>query len=186
MSWSGAFVAVVALYNARGANMKNLLAFLRALGFALVFLGIILLGASVWMGYRPYRIMKTWPAVDAEVVHTEMYSRTTRSLGSHLGMGTIYGAAFIFRYVANGQPCVSQADIGYRTSSQKEMAKWVREFAEGTHHTIRYDPADPFRISLAAGFSAPSFAPALAFLRWAPILGVVGVLLLLICKRFST
>ena len=162
--------------------MKNLWTLLRGLGFSLVFLGIILLGASVWIGYRPYRIMKTWPAVDAEVVHTEMVSRTTRSLGSHLGRGTIYGATFVFRYAVNGQPYVSQADIGYRTSSQTEMAKWVREFAEGTHHTIRYDPADPLRISLAAGFDAAAFAPALAFLRWALILGAVGVLLLFACN----
>ena len=167
----------------RGAQaMKNLWTLLRGLGFSLVFLGIILLGASVWMGYRPYKIMKTWPTVDGEVVRAEMVSRTTRSLVGRTASRTIYGAAFVFRYAVNGQPYVSQADIGYRTSSQAEMAKWVREFAEGTHHTIRYDPADPLRISPAAGFDAAAFAPALAFLRWALILGAVGVLLLFACN----
>ena len=162
--------------------MKNLLALLRALGFALVFLGVILLGASVWIGYQPFKIMKTWPSVDGEVARTEMVSRSTRSLGS---LRTVYGAVFVFRYAVSGQPYVSPVDVGYRTSSQAEMAKWVREFAQGTHHTIRYDPADPLRISLATGFDAPSFAPALAFLKWALILGAAGVVLLFVCRRFA-
>lgn len=164
--------------------MKNLRTFLRGLGFSLVFLGINLLGASLWTGYRPYKIMETWPTAEGEVVHTEIYSRTTRPLGAQAASGTIYGAASVFRYAVDGQPYLSQADNGYRTSSQAEMAKWVQQFAEGTHHTIRYDPADPSRISLAAGFDAASFAPALAFLRWALVLGAVGLLLLLVCKRF--
>jgi uncharacterized protein DUF3592 len=165
--------------------MKIIWDLLRAAGFSLVVLGFLAFVLGIYSGYPTFHEKRTWPAVDAEVIQREIISRTSRSFLGRNVSGTVYSAAFIFRYQVNGRECIAQKDVGYRSSSESEMAKWVSRFPAGSHHTIRYDPENPLRISLAAGFDSISFAPTLALWRWALILVAAGLILDFLANRFG-
>lgn len=165
--------------------MKAFRDLLRAAGFGLILLALLALLFGAWAGYRPYREMKTWPAVDAEVVQSTITSRLSFPIGIRAAKRLRYGASFIFRYTVNGEQYLAQKEIGYDSSSQSEMAGWVRRYPDGSHRTIRYDPANPLRVSLAAGFDAMSFAATLVMWRWSAILGMIGAALLFLANRLG-
>ncbi len=60
--------------------MKSIGAILRFLGFGLIVLALFFVGLAAWIGYRPYRIMHTWPAVDADVVDSKVYTAISRGV----------------------------------------------------------------------------------------------------------
>jgi Protein of unknown function (DUF3592) len=165
--------------------MKAFWDLLRAAGFGLILLALLALLFGAWVAYRPYSEMNGWPAVDAEVVQSMITSRLSHPNRFHVGNRLRYGASFIFRYTVNGEQYLAQKEIGYDSSSQDEMAAWVRRYADGSHRTIRYDPANPLRVSLAAGFDAMSFAPTLVMWRWSAILGAIGIALLFLANRLG-
>jgi len=41
--------------------MKNIGTLLRFVGFGLIVLALFFVGLAAWIGYGPYRIMRTWP-----------------------------------------------------------------------------------------------------------------------------
>lgn len=163
--------------------MSRLRPFLRFLGAGLNLVSLVLLGLAGWVGYSQYGIMKTWPAVDAEVARSDVVPIIVRS-GRFHGQ-TVYGALVNFRYAVNGRSYVAPAESGYRTGSQTEMVKWSRQFPVGMRRLIRHHPSDPHRISLVAGYDAVSFAPTLSVLKWALITGGVGILLLSAVRRLA-
>ncbi len=124
--------------------------------------------------------MHTWPAVDADVVERKVYTTISRGVRNQGRPITVYGAWAQFRYTVNGREYLSQIDIGYCTSVAGEMDGWTRRLAPGTRHRIRNSPEDPNRISLAVGYDAVSFAPSVALSRWALILGILGLTMLLV------
>lgn len=165
--------------------MKTFWDLLRAAGFGLIVLGFLAFLFGIFSGYPTFREMRAWPAVDAEVIQSEIVSQTSRSFTGRGAGGTVYTAAFIFRFQVHGRECIAQKDIGYRSSSESEMAKLASRFPAGSHRRIRYDPESPLRISLTAGFDSLSFAPTLALWRWALIFGAAGLILHFLGKRFG-
>ncbi len=163
--------------------MKSIGTILRFLGFGLIVLALFFVGLATWIGYRPYRIVRTWPAVDADVVESKVYTAISRGVRNQGRPITVYGAWAQLRYTANGREYLSQIDIGYRTSVAGEMDGWTRRLAPGTRHRIRYSPEDPNRINLTVGYDAVSFAPSVALSRWALVLGVLGLTMLLVKRR---
>ncbi len=165
----------------RSSGLRGLL---RALGVGLVFMGLVLLGFAAWLAYRPYRVITTWPAADAQVVDRQLYSTLARGPGPRSASGTVYGEQVLFQYSVKGQSLRSWADIGYRTSSRGELLDWIRKFPVGSRHLVRYSPQDPNRISLAGGFDVASFAPAIVVLRWALLSDGAGVVLFVATRIF--
>jgi len=151
-----------------GQTLKLLAA---ALFLAFVLPLALLAGLLAW---HQYRILTTWPAVDAVVVRADWTTTTTRTSRSPI---TSYGARFTFRYTAGGQVHESSADLGYTSSVRSQIERWMEQMPVGSHQRIRYDPGRPATISLAADYTPRSFAAPYALAKWAGITAAVCVML---------
>jgi hypothetical protein len=130
-----------------------------------------------FLAWRQYRILKTWPAVDAQVVHSDWARH-----GSQSGRGPVgsYSVEFRFRYRVGGRLYESRATAGYNSANFAEVQRWLKELPVGSHREIRYEPDNPQVISLANDYGALSFAASYALARWVLVLGAVaGALILL-------
>ena len=153
----------------RGQTLKL---FAAAVFLAFVLPMLFLAGLLAW---HQYRILTTWPAVDAVVTKVEWTTATTHTSRPPI---TSYGAHFSFRYVAGGRVYDSSADLGYSSSTRSNIERWMRQMPAGSHQRIRYDPGNPANISLAADYAPRSFAAPYTLAKWATIIaGVCGILL---------
>ena len=165
--------------------MKILWDILRAAGFALVVLAFMASFFGIVAGYPAYHALRSWPVTDATVLQSAINSRSGHSFTGR-GLGRpIYGATLLFHYRVNTQECVVRQEVSYFGASESEMANLVRRYREGSRQSIRYDPENPLRISLARGFDSVSFAATLAVWRWAAILAAIGVALFALGKKFG-
>ncbi|HEV2117198.1 MAG TPA: DUF3592 domain-containing protein [Terriglobales bacterium] len=126
------------------------------------------------LAWHQYRILTTWPAVDAVVTKVDRTSVTTRTSRQPV---TSYGARFSFRYSAAGRLYDSSADLGYTSSLRSDVEQWMAQMPVGSHQRIRYDPGNPMNISLAADYTPRSFAAPYRLAEWAGLIAVVCVVL---------
>jgi hypothetical protein len=114
--------------------------------------GILVLLSLGWIAYSDYRIVKTWPTVNAQVTS----NRVRRYLGSS-GSGRYYRevthfeVTVEFRYSVAGKLFVSPSseDLTSPQVAQQELAR----YAQGRWHEIRYNPRDPNDIRFDPQFS---------------------------------
>lgn len=151
-----------------GQTLKLLAA---ALFLAFVLPLALLAGLLAW---HQYRILTTWPAVDAVVARVDSTTTTTHTSRSAI---TSYGARFTFRYTAGGRVYESSADLGYTSSLHSQIERWMAQMPVGSHQRIRYDPSSPATISLAADYTPRSFAAPYALAKWAGCIAAVCVML---------
>lgn len=130
----------------------------------------LLAGLLAW---HQYHILTSWPAVDATVTRAEW--TTTRSTSRP--PVTSYGARFSFRYSAGGREYDSSTDLGYSSSRRSDIERWMEQMPAGSHRRIRYDPANPATISLAAGYTPLSFAAPFTLGKWAGLIALVSLVL---------
>jgi hypothetical protein len=110
-------------------------------------IGVVMLLLAGWTGHRQYSILKTWPSVEAEVVNSQV-------IRSHdAESGTTYRAAIDFRYVVEGKEYTAPASSSYSSSSYSQMKQKVDDYAIGTRHPIRYNPADPNDMRFDVGYN---------------------------------
>lgn len=148
-----------------GQTLKVLAA---ALFLALVLPLILLAGLLAW---HQYRILTTWPAVDALVTRAEL---TTSA--SHTSQPSLvsYGGRFSFRYTASGRVYESSTDLGYSSPRQSDIERWMMQMPTGSHQRIRYDPSNPAHISLVTDYTPKSFAVPFTLAKWAGIMALVA------------
>lgn len=104
--------------------------------------GTVFLAIGSWKAYTDYRVVKTWPAADAQVESNRVrryYRSTSKTSGTYN-----YQVIVEFRYVAEGRELVSPSaeDFNFPHEAEQERAR----FAPGSRHEIRYNPADPNEI----------------------------------------
>ncbi len=132
-------------------TVKILSLILKLLGAIPLLLGLgLLVGAGFYFSHQ-YNILKKWPTVDAEVVRSELASH--RSQSANGGSTRVYQALIDFRYTVDGKTYAASAGSDYSTSSRSEMQQKVDIYAPGTHHPIRYNPANPYDIRYDAGLT---------------------------------
>ena len=151
-----------------GQTLKLLAA---AIFLAFVLPLLFLAGLLAW---HQYRILTTWPAVDAVVARADWTSTTAHNSRPPI---TSYGARFTFRYTAQGRVYDSSAELGYNSSDRSDIEHWLAQMPVGSHQRIRYDPHNPAHISLAVDHTSQSFAAPYTLAKWAGITGAVGVFL---------
>ena len=134
--------------------------------------GLILLAVGGWLGSRQYTILTAWPTVEATVTR----SRVVRSFGRR---GAHYRAEMQFRYTVDGKTFDTPSDPGYSTSDYLGMKKMADDFAPGTRHPIRYNPADPNDIRMNAGYTLGFFLLPTVFAGLGVLLSGLGITLLL-------
>jgi Protein of unknown function (DUF3592) len=115
-------------------------------------LGLLLLGGALWSANR----LKSWPAVEAEVTKSEVSGPSRSSsdtlvvpglTGSHK---IVYSATVEFRFAAAGKQFTAS---GSEQSDDRGGAnQTARNFAPGTRHTIRYNPANPNEVRFNPGY----------------------------------
>lgn len=152
-----------------GQTLKILAA---AIFLAFVLPMVFLAGLLAW---HQYRILTTWPAVNAVVTRVDRTSTTTRTPSQPI---TSYGARFTFRYTAQGHLYDSSADLGYNSSIRSDIEHWMAQMPAGSHQRIRYDPHNPAHISLAVDYTPRSFAAPYTLAKWAGLIAAICVLLL--------
>lgn len=139
-------------------------AVLRLVGGIFAIIGVVLLGIGAWIGNRQYTILQTWPIVQAEVSK----SRVTRGRDSE---GTaMYGTEIEFRYTVEGKQYLTPSSSAYTTSSYRDMKRQADQYAPGTRHVIRYNPAEPDDIRFDAGFNFGFFLFPSSWAAWASCL----------------
>jgi hypothetical protein len=126
-------------------------------------MGLGLLIGAWFTGNRQYTILKKWPTVDAEVARSEL-THHQHKFAHDASSTTVYQAQIDFRYTVGGKEYTSPTGSDYSTSDYAEMRGKVDTYAPGTHHTIRYNPANPNEIRYDAGFTFGFFLAPLIFL----------------------
>jgi len=125
-------------------------------------LGLGLLAGAGFTGSRQYTILKKWPTVDAEVARSELTHRL-ETFGKDKRPRTVYQAQMEFRYVVGGKQYIAPAGSTYSTTDYAEMKQKVDTYAPGTHHPVRYNPANPNDIRFDAGYTFDFFLTPLVF-----------------------
>lgn len=154
---------------ARPGHTLNLFAVAIFLAFVLP-----LLLLSGLMGWHQYRILHTWPMVDAVVTKSEV----TESPGGGSATAKIYGARFNFRYTAAGRVYDTGAVLGYDSPNRSQAERWVEQMPVGSRQRIRYDPRHPATISLTVEHTPTSFSAPLVLMKWAAMGAALCFLLL--------
>lgn len=151
--------------DAKGASPLGPLVFV-------TFIGVAFLVSAVWAAKYQYTILKTWPAVEAEVAKCELVSHRT-SKGS-----LMYHLELELRYTAGGNGYVTPLPSSSSSSSLREMKRRAEAYAPGRRHEIRYNPDDPNDIRLNLGYTFGFFAMPIIFGAAGLIVTGVGILLL--------
>jgi hypothetical protein len=137
----------------------------------LLFFAVPLALIAGFLAWRQYRILKTWPAVDAQVVRAEAVPSP-----SPAGQRENYAAEFVFRYEVAGRSYATTATPVYG-SSLPEVQRWLRQLPVGSHRAVRYEPDNPQIISLAVDYRSLSFVVPYRLGRSALFLAMCGLAL---------
>jgi len=141
-------------------------------GVFLTLLGLAFLAPAVWMAREQYRLIQSWPEVEATGVRSEVVSYRGKS-------GTMYRAEYELRYTVNGKEYITPFSSNVSSSSRSGRQQEADRYAPGTRHRIRFNPADPNDVRLNVGFRFGFFLLPLIFGGVGLLVTVVGVWLLL-------
>jgi len=152
-----------------------------AVGSIFAVCGLILLAVGGEAGRRKYSILKSWPTVEAEVaksrvthyadIRTDRFGRVRRGR-------TMYQAKIDFQYTVRDKPFVTPSTTSYATTDYVAMKLVADNYAPGTRHIIRYNPADPNDIRFDAGYNFGFFVVPLVLGGMGAIFSGLGVGLL--------
>lgn len=131
---------------------------------------LLLAGLLAW---HQHRIFTSWPAVDAVVTRAE---RTTTTSNTSQPAVTSYGARFTFRYTVAGREYDTSAELRYTSSAAADIERWLAQMPAGSHQRIRYDPANPANISVAAEYTPHSFAAPMRLVEWAGLITAISLI----------
>lgn len=147
---------------------QTLKLFAAAIFLAFVLPMMFLAGLLAW---HQYRILTTWPAVDAVVTSADW-----TTFDSAPGHGPVYGVRFSFRYAVAGRVYEAGSDLTSLVPADAE--RWAKQMPAGSHQHIRYDPHNPTHISLTVDYTPGSFAAPYTLSKWAGVVAALCVFLL--------
>jgi hypothetical protein len=128
---------------------------LRLVGVAfLIFcFGFLLLSSPFW--YQQWQVLHTWPAVDAQVLRSEVIPIT-------IGKKTAYDVLIQFRYRAGDQIFDTLYKSNRLSGSRDHKQREADRFPVGSHVRILHQPGNPGKVRLDPGYNLRFFAiPAL-------------------------
>jgi hypothetical protein len=137
--------------------------------FALLF---VIIGLPFF--WRQWQVLRNWPQTDAQVIRSEVVAHT-------LGHDNFYRAKLQMVYTVAGQPIVAEL-TSFESKNYEATVQRSEQYPVGSHHPIRYDPANPFQARVGAGWNRTFFALPLIVGIAAMFFFFVGAALLAIAK----
>ncbi len=145
-----------------------------AVAFFIFFVGF--LGLSLPMFWAQYKILRDWPAVQAEVVRSNVVVVESPSRPLH-------DIEVEFAYAVNGTPYSGVIHSNHLSTSRARKEKQAERFPVGSRQAIRYNPQDPRDIRAQVGYNVHFFAVPIFVLAVGAIFLVVGLLIWLVSSR---
>ena len=110
-------------------------------------LGAMLLCAGLFLGWKQNQIVAVWPKVEATVTQSRVVMKSP----------TTFGAEITISYPVGGKERTNTITPGYETASREAMETKLKDFAPGSQHPIRYNPASPDTLIFNAGYTSDFF-----------------------------
>lgn len=145
-----------------------------ASGFFIFFLGF--LGISAPLYWSQYKILRDWPAADAEVTSSRVLVLESQS-------GPLHDIEVHFAFSATGRPYAGVIHSNHLSASRARKEKQAAEFPVGSHHRIRFNPADPSDIRAQVGYNVHFFAVPVFISGVGAIFLLIGMVIWLVSSR---
>lgn len=123
------------------------------------------------------KVLRHWPAADAQVLRSEVAPLRTDS-GQML-----YDTLLVLAYQVDGRPYVSGVGSLHQSTSYARKQKQADRFPPGSHTEVRYNPRDPGDLRIQAGYNVHFFAIPVFISGVAAIFGLLALLLFLLARR---
>ncbi len=144
---------------------------LRVVASAFFIFCVGFLGISAPLYWGQYKILRSWPAVEAEVIGSQVLASPTT------GGGELYDIEVQFAYAVHGRPYIGVIRSNHESTNRARKVKQAAEFPVGSRHTIRYDPTKPQEVRAQVGYNRHFFAVPLFISGVGAIFGVIGITL---------
>ena len=128
--------------------------------------------------WRQVQVLRTWPQTEAQVLRNEVVTEPSQ------GHEMLYRAKLQMLYTVEGRPVTSDL-TSFESSNYEATVRRTEQFPVGSHHAIRYDPANPAQARVGAGWNPTYFALPLIVLTMAVFFAFVGSVLLAIAKAIT-
>jgi Protein of unknown function (DUF3592) len=123
------------------------------------------------------KVLRTWPAAEAQVVRSEVVPLHTDS-GQRL-----YDTLLVLSYQVNGRAYLSSVGSLHQSTSYERKKKQAERFPAGSRTEVRYNPSDPVDIRIQAGYNIHFFAVPVFISGVAAIFGLLALFFLLLARR---
>ncbi len=148
---------------------------LRVIAAANFIFGGLFVVFSLPFFWRQVQVLRSWPEAEAQVLRSEVVTEPSA------GHDMVYRAKLQVLYTVNGNPITSDL-TSFESSNYDATLRRTEQFPVGSHHAVRYDPADPARARIGAGWNRTYFALPLIMLAMAAVFGLTGAVFLAVAK----
>jgi hypothetical protein len=125
--------------------------------------------------WRQLQVLRRWPETDAQILRSEV---VTQPSSNH---ENLYRAKLQVLYTVAGQPVTSEL-TSFESTNYEATRRRTEQFRVGSHHAVRYDPANPAQARIGAGWNHTYFALPLIMLAMAAFFAFVGAVFLAVAK----
>lgn len=147
---------------------------LRVIAAANLIFASLFLIFSLPFFWRQVQVLRNWPETDAQVLRSEVVAQPA----SH---DNVYRAKLQVLYTVAGRPITSEL-TSFESTNYEAARERTEQFAVGSHHVVRYNPANPAEARIGAGWNRTFFALPLIALAMVAFFACVGAVLLAIAK----
>ncbi len=145
-----------------------------ASAFFIFFLGFV--GISAPLYWSQYKILRDWPAADAEVTSSRVLVLPSPS-------GPLHDIEVRFAFSVDGRPCAGVIHSNHLSTSRARKEKQAAEFPVGSWHSIRYNPVDPGDVRAQVGYNVHFFAVPIFISGVGAIFLVIGLVIWVVSSR---
>jgi hypothetical protein len=139
-----------------------------------IFCGLFIVFSLPFLWHQ-IQVLRNWPEADAQVLRSEVVSEPSA------GHEMLYRAKLQVLYTVGGNPITSDL-TSFESTNYEATRQRVEQFPVGSHHAVRYDPANPAQARVGAGWNRTYFALPIVVLSMAAFFAFVGAVLLAIAK----
>ncbi len=149
---------------------------LQAIAVACLIICIILVIFSLPFFWHQVDVLRTWPAADAQVLHSDV---VVERISQH---EQFYSARLGLLYTIDGKPITTEV-TSFQDNNYKKTRARADEYAVGSHHEIRYDPQNPSLARIGAGWNLRFFALPLVVSGVGALFGAIAAMLFVAAGR---